>query len=595
MRVLATAIILALILFGPLAPADEIHDAALAGDTQKVKELLAKDASLLTSKGRNDKQPIHWAAQGDHKELVAFLLDKGAPVDSRNIVGETPLVYAADGGHLEMARFLVAKGADVNAVSVRGADALQYAIWGSHLDVAKFLVEKGADPKRKEDGGFTLLHGAANGDSLEMVAWLVAQGIPVDAKSDNGATPLLHACFDGNPDIVAFLIKKGADVNVRSAAGWSPLYLSVRNGKRDAVALLLEAGAKVDQRENETERSVLHIAAAKGYADVVDLLVQKGADVNAKDFKGATPYYFACRYGHKKIAGSLAAKGAKVDDKTAKMNCSRWVKEPIESGQAVVWYLGHSGWAVRTKDHLLIFDYWKRGEPSTEPSLADGTINPSELAGMKPIVFVSHEHGDHFMPAIFEWSKTMPGVTYVMGFKPEKFEEYTMIPCGEKKTVDGAEILPIESNDSGQGYYVRVDGVSIFHPGDHANRQRDFSGPFKKQIDLLADAGLKADILFTPVSGCGFGDIVAVKKGAFYTIDRLSARAVFPMHSTGNEGRYREFAKEAKNAGYDVQMGLAQFDGDHFIVTTEGVKYAFGDDAKEEKTDVAAKACRSGS
>ena len=93
------------------------------------------------------------------------------------------------------------------------------------------------------------------------------------------------------------------------------------------------------------------------------------------------------------------------------------------------------------------------------------------------------------------------------------------------------EIIPIESNDSGQGYFVKVDGVTIFHPGDHANRQRDFSGPFKKEIDFLADQGLKADILFAPVSGCGFGDIVAVKKGVFYTIDRLAARSVFPMHA----------------------------------------------------------------
>ena len=112
-----------------------------------------------------------------------------------------------------------------------------------------------------------------------------------------------------------------------------------------------------------------------------------------------------------------------------------------------------------------------------------------------------------------------------------------------------------------------MDGVTIFHPGDHANRQRDFSGPFKKEIDFLADLGLKADILFAPVSGCGFGDIVAVKKGVFYTIDRLSARSVFPMHAGGGEVRYREFAKEAKTPATMSRSACAEFSGDHFIVT----------------------------
>ena len=152
------------------------------------------------------------------------------------------------------------------------------------------------------------------------------------------------------------------------------------------------------------------------------------------------------------------------------------------------------------------------------------------------------------------WRKSIPKITYITGFKPEGKDGYLLPSRTEKTNVNGLEIIAIESNDSGQGYFVKVDGVTIFHPGDHANRQRDFSGPFKKEIDFLADQGLKADILFAPVSGCGFGDIVAVKKGVYYTIDRLSARAVFPMHAGGNEVRYREFAKEAKNAGYDIPV-----------------------------------------
>ena len=161
----------------------------------------------------------------------------------------------------------------------------------------------------------------------------------------------------------------------------------------------------------------------------------------------------------------------------------------------------------------------------------------------------------------------MPKITYIMGFKPENAEGYTLLPNREKKEISGLEIIPIESNDSGQGYFVKVDGVTIFHPGDHANRQRDFSGPFKKEIDFLADQGLKADILFAPVSGCGFGDIVAVKKGDYYTMDRLSARHVFPMHAQGNPLQYQQFAKEARDRGYDNTFCCPEFPGDCFFIT----------------------------
>jgi L-ascorbate metabolism protein UlaG (beta-lactamase superfamily) len=210
-----------------------------------------------------------------------------------------------------------------------------------------------------------------------------------------------------------------------------------------------------------------------------------------------------------------------------------------------------------------------------EPGLINGTIVPAEIKDQAVTVFLSHNHNDHYTAAAFDWKKEIKDITYVAGFTPEGKDGYQLLAAHEKKVLNGMEIIPIESNDSGQGYFIKVDGISVFHPGDHANRQRDFSGPFKKEIDFLADQGLKADILFAPVSGCGFGDIVAVKKGVYYAMDRLAARSVFPMHAGGAEVRYQEFAKEAGNAGYDIPFCLAEFPGDHFIVTPEGIKGAF--------------------
>jgi L-ascorbate metabolism protein UlaG (beta-lactamase superfamily) len=83
---------------------------------------------------------------------------------------------------------------------------------------------------------------------------------------------------------------------------------------------------------------------------------------------------------------------------------SPYLKEALNDGEAYIWYLGHTGWAVKTKNHLLIFDYvWvpRSSDIPENPSLSDGYIDPAEIKDCSVFVFVSHSHGDHFDPAIF--------------------------------------------------------------------------------------------------------------------------------------------------------------------------------------------------
>jgi ankyrin repeat protein/L-ascorbate metabolism protein UlaG (beta-lactamase superfamily) len=498
---------------------------------------------------------------------------------------------AAFKGDLVKVKELLAKDpALLNSKDSNEKSPLHWAVQGGHLKLAKYLIAKGADFKTPRLEGYALLHEAAGSQATEIVDLLLQKGIAVDLKTDFGATALHYAAMRGPAATVSLLIKRGADVNALSQNGWWPLDLAVAKGRSEVVAILLNAGANANMTAKESQRSPLHIAAAKGYGKVSALLVEKGAIINAKDKAGRTPLFYSERYQHRNVAALLLEKGAVVAAKEM-VSGRPWLSEPLPTGQAVVWYLGHSGWAVKTQKHLLIFDYWKNAALPDEPGLANGTINPLELRDLDVTVFSSHAHSDHYMPEIFTWKKSIPKITYVMGFKAENAEGYILLANREKKEMNGLEIMPIEANDSGQGYFVKVDGVTIFHPGDHANRQRDFSGPFKKEIDFLADQGLKADILFAPVSGCGFGDIVAVKKGVFYTIDRLSARTVFPMHANSVEVRYHEFAKEAQNAGYTMPVCCAGFAGDHFLVTPEGVKWASAGVQECAKKDVSG-SCR---
>ena len=71
--------------------------------------------------------------------------------------------------------------------------------------------------------------------------------------------------------------------------------------------------------------------------------------------------------------------------------------------EAEIWYLYNSGFAVKTANHFLIFDYYLDSAKGNERCLENGVINTNEIKDLDVIVFVSHKHPDHFNPLIFDW------------------------------------------------------------------------------------------------------------------------------------------------------------------------------------------------
>jgi L-ascorbate metabolism protein UlaG (beta-lactamase superfamily) len=189
------------------------------------------------------------------------------------------------------------------------------------------------------------------------------------------------------------------------------------------------------------------------------------------------------------------------------------------------------------------------------------------------MVFASHEHGDHYSPVIWSWREQLPNATYVLGFEPSPprpgqpevtIPPHEFIGPRQTRTIDGVTITTIEANDSGVGFWVEVDGVTILHPGDHANRSRDWSTPFKAEIDWLAEKNTRPDIAFFPVSGCGFGDQEAVKMGVHYALGTLKPRVFFPMHGGDMTKRYQIFVDECRGQFPKTRMETATFKGDRF-------------------------------
>ena len=543
------------------AAATTIHDAATRGDLEAVKAAIAADPAVVDAeKPPNKKTALHYAAQNGRTEVVAFLLDKGADVNRPNIAGETPLHYAVGLPDPAVVNLLLARGANPNARTTNGATPLRTATAFARLGSIQALLDKGADARDTLPNGQTLLHMTAWVGPPEAVALFVSRGVDVNAAAKNGQTPLLIACTAGNATIAAALLDSGADANVGDTAGRRPLEAAVATGQPALVKRLLQAGAKPAEAATADKRSALHLAAARGRIDIARMLLDAGADRSARDSQGRTPLDLAVRYGNRRVADALRGTSAPAVASSAARPAA--LERAPKMGEAIVWYLGHMGWAVRTANHFMVFDYDGRGVPPDEPSLANGSIDPNQIKDLPTTVFITHSHTDHYAPAVFDWKKTVKDITYVAGSKPEGKDGYVLMAPRDTKTLGGLEVTTTRANDEGVGYFVRVDGVTIFHSGDHS-AGNGAPGSFELEIDFLVGRGLRVDLLFMPISGTGDQEM---NQGVHYAMKQLAAGAMFPGHVSGREDVYAEFARDAAKVGIKTPIHCPEFGGDNFAV-----------------------------
>ncbi|KAK3825963.1 MAG: ankyrin repeat protein [Benniella sp.] len=71
-----------------------IHTAALEGQLGLVKQMVEQDKKAITAKDEDERQALHWGVSGKKLDVVEYLLQQGAPVNSRDEDDWTPLHIA---------------------------------------------------------------------------------------------------------------------------------------------------------------------------------------------------------------------------------------------------------------------------------------------------------------------------------------------------------------------------------------------------------------------------------------------------------------------------------------------------------------------
>ncbi len=196
-----------------------------------------------------------------------------------------------------------------------------------------------------------------------------------------------------------------------------------------------------------------------------------------------------------------------------------------------VTYLAHSGFAVETERHRLVFDCF-RGEP-----LTGGGDD-----GKATVFFVSHFHEDHYNRNIYAYAKRSD-TFYVLsrevrGAPPEA--SVTFMRPYEEAEIAGIRIRTLRSTDCGVAYLVDVDGETVYHAGDlhlwvwdgaPADSNRAVEGRFLREIEKLR--GTEIDAAFLPLDPRQQEDGV---RGFDITMRTLSIKHAFPMHFWGDGG-----------------------------------------------------------
>jgi len=558
-----------LLLFGAaIAQSAEIHDAVRSGDADAVSQALRDDHSSVNTPDENGRTPLALAAAGGRKEIVEILLANGADVNARNDRQSSTLHFAASRGDTEIVSILLEHGADVNARAIGQATPLCWASSAGRKEAAEVLLAGGADVNAECIDLWTPLYRAAWSGNVDLVNLLLEHGAEVNMKCVAGRTPLHNAVESGSEEVAGVLIERGAEIDTRDDLGKSPLWLAVERGNVDIARLLLESGAEIYPNQHESGQTVLHQAALRGYGSLVNLLIENKADPALADADGNTPAGLADRYMQSTAARALA--------KWRKSGAPRPRPNPLHyslrEGEAAVWYVGNYGVAIKTASHLMVLDYSEVGALPDEPSLANGHVNPEEVAGEEMVAVVPGLRTGYPIRAIMDMDEAIPDMTYILGFRTERGPEHVYVEPMSGAAAGEAMVASTAPNRyaRGQDLLITLDGVTVYKAFSWNYWDEKSSLAYRQGLEFLGEKAGGCDIAIVPYAEGSEETQALILSDLLQMSAELRPRTVLCVGSAWQHSR--DFAETLREQGGFDSVLYSRYPGDRFLMRDGAVE-----------------------
>ncbi|KAH9418221.1 myotrophin-like isoform X1 [Dermatophagoides pteronyssinus] len=111
----------------------------------------------------NDSQ-LAWSIKNGDLDTVKEIIEHIGQTSNIDIMidGRRPIHYAADYGQKEILEYLIQLGANVNSLDRHGISALLAAIWEGHIECCRLLISNGAKIDGRTPDGKSYVDAAEN-------------------------------------------------------------------------------------------------------------------------------------------------------------------------------------------------------------------------------------------------------------------------------------------------------------------------------------------------------------------------------------------------------------------------------------------------
>uniref|UniRef100_A0A3P9B9N6 Tetratricopeptide repeat, ankyrin repeat and coiled-coil containing 1a n=1 Tax=Maylandia zebra TaxID=106582 RepID=A0A3P9B9N6_9CICH len=311
-----------------------------------------------------------------HVEMVALLLEMGAPADGTTDSGMTPLCLAAAAGHADIVSLLCKKGSKVSHADKSGQCALVHAGLKGHVEIINILLgqdwgeEIPTDPQQHHSGetvtgktqaaqqAATAAAGVGHTQVVKSLLDLKDEQLAVQMDAHDslwGETgAFLAAAGRGRLEMCAFLLERGAGLEEANRRGMVPLLSATKHGHTQVRRL-----PSLSTFYSEIQGCLKCIYM--NWRAILLLFVVPGASLSSADQEGLTALSWACMKGQKGAVHCLVENGAvleradnssRVSERATGCQNPALVASLLKKGSK----MGHATWAMASSkpDILLI-------------------------------------------------------------------------------------------------------------------------------------------------------------------------------------------------------------------------------------------------